>query len=174
MSTTQPRARRKQHRVVKIALAGLALLGVGAAATSAAWTDDALFSVGATSAGVELQARATTTGTWTDADATAVAVVPSDVFANLLPGQTRTATLYLKNSGSTTLAVTSAVVTVGEPLTGTAPNATVSVAPVANLGAGLDTSVVLTVTTPATWDVSHQNKTGGTITVTFTGTAIAP
>jgi len=55
MSTTDRRARRAT--LTKLALAAVAVLGVGAALTSAAWTDDAWFSAAATAGEVELEGR---------------------------------------------------------------------------------------------------------------------
>lgn len=45
----------RRRKITKFALAGVAVLGVGAALTSAAWTDDVFFGGSASSGGIELE-----------------------------------------------------------------------------------------------------------------------
>ena len=108
----QPRRRRKGV-VLRFGLAGLALLGIGAAATSASWTNDAWFNAASSSASVLLDGSATSaTGPWTAADTDATGITfAGTTFSLLVPGQTRTATYWVKNSSSTCLNVPAPTVT---------------------------------------------------------------
>ena len=83
--------RRRRAAIVRFGLAGVAVLGVGAAATSAAWTDDAWFAGSASAVEkVELQASVDGGQTWYDADAEGDAVsIPADAFDNLNQKATR-------------------------------------------------------------------------------------
>lgn len=96
--------RRKRAAIVKFSLAGAAVLGIGAAATSASWTDDAWFLASGSAAGssddfIELQGS-NDGSTWIDADDAGGAVsVPLNAaeFADMFPGETRTTSIYIKN-----------------------------------------------------------------------------
>ncbi|WP_426594323.1 hypothetical protein ACPPVS_02140 [Cellulomonas sp. McL0617] len=90
---------------VKLALGGLVLVGVGAVATSAAWTDPAYFSTTVNSASVNLQGRLQGSTTWLAAD-TAGAAVPLGAITGMVPGGTQTKTIELWNSGTAPLALT--------------------------------------------------------------------
>ena len=89
----------------------------------------------------------------------------------MTPGHTYTTTVRLENRGSVPLSVTNAVAGLAEPLTGTAPNATLAVAPAsATIGAGGNQFLTITVTTPTDWNISHANKTSAAaLQVTATG-----
>ncbi len=173
----RPRTRRAQ--VLKYVLASGVLLGIGAGATSAAWSDDAWFSSGASSASVELQASTTAAGPWDNADTDPGVTFGTAAFTNLLPNQTRTATIYLRNHGSTCLNVQAPTITKAAPLDGTTVNdATVTVSP-AVVGPlapndAATATVTVTVTTPSSWAVSHQNVAvnATALKLLFTGTAI--
>ena len=109
--------RRKRAAIVKFSLAGAAVLGIGAAATTAVWTNDAWFS--ATAAAVDpatainLQGafnadapgtEPTTGFTAADDDSAAIAI-PSTVFADLVAGDTISTTVWLKNAGTSALQI---------------------------------------------------------------------
>lgn len=172
-TATSDDRRKKRAAVARFVLAGVAVLGIGAAATSAAWTDDAWFSASATSATVELKASLDG-ATWSDADAAGAAVtIPAATFANMVPGQTRTVTLHLQNTSSVPLALGAPVVTpTGAMFTGVGAATATVATPATPLAAGDTTTVTLTVTTPAAWDASFQG-TSGAVTVQFTGTTTA-
>lgn len=185
-STSRRHARGRAQRsrrwgITRFALAGAALLGIGAAATSAAWTDGTWFSLQASSASVQLEASTTgLAGSWVDADAdpgVTFGTTAPNVFTNLLPGQTRSATIYLKNTGSTCVNVAAATVTKSAPLDGsTATDATVTLAPgvVGDLAPNGGTATVqVTVATPALWSSTHQNVAANptALKVQFIGTA---
>jgi hypothetical protein len=159
--------------IVAGALALLAVGGVGAAVTSAAWTDNVFFAAPAQAATFDLQGSLDNS-TWVQSDnADGVQLdVPASTFANLLPGQTRTVTVYVKNVGTANAAVTAtAAWATGSTFT-TAPG--LSVAPASTdltaTGAGQSTAIALTVTAPTDWATSNQGKAGA-VTVTVAGTA---
>jgi len=165
--------RRRRGAVARFGLAGVAVLGLGAAATSAAWTDDAWFAGSASAAEVELQGSIDG-ATWIDADTsgTGIAVeVPDTAFADLNEATQASVDLHLRNDGSVPLTLGSASVTTDDTgiFGGTTP-ATVSVTDpaVTTLGPGDTTSVTLQVSTPDGWDASYQGQTGS-LTVQFTG-----
>jgi predicted ribosomally synthesized peptide with SipW-like signal peptide len=168
--------RRRRRTVTKFGLAGLAVLGIGAAATSAAWTDDAWFTGTASAATVELQGASSVTPlTWIDADTVSGAVViPATAFADLLPGDTVVETLNLRNTSSVPLVVAApAVVAAGDLFSGAEPATAAVTAPAfpVTLAPGATSAVTLTVAAPE-WDdadAAYQGATG-TLTVQFTGT----
>ncbi|WP_456825378.1 hypothetical protein [Cellulomonas sp. P5_E12] len=169
-ATDADRKKKKRAAVIKLSLAGAAILGIGAAATSAAWTDDAWFNASASSATVELQGSLDGTN-WSEADATPGLNIPTGAFGNLLPNQAPQVTVHLKNAGSTTLAVASTVTLSGVVFDGAPNNAKVTVAPVANIPAGSTADVVVTLTTPANWADTFQGTTGA-VTIRFTGSTL--
>ena len=174
----QKSRRRRKGAALRFGLAGLALVGIGAAATSAAWTNDAWFSAAAGSASIALDASATSaTGPWTPADTDPGVTFAGSTFALLVPGQTRTATYWVKNSSTSCLNVPAPVVTKAEPLAGaTANDATVALSTTAigNMAPGAVQAVTVTVTTPGTWASTHQSQTSATaLKIAYTGTTVA-
>lgn len=175
-TTTQPERSNKRRAVVAAVLAVLAVGGIGAAATSAAWTDNVFFSATAQAATFNLQGSLDNS-TWLESDNKSAIqlVVPAAAFGNLLPGDTRTVTLHVKNTGTTNAALTvstewaaGTTFTTNPTVTATAARSTLTAA----TGATPSTTVTLTVTAPANWDAANQGKTG-TIIVTVAGTATA-
>ncbi|MFB8386033.1 hypothetical protein ACFC3F_02715 [Microbacterium sp. NPDC055910] len=176
-SVTQPETRRKNKRrpIVAFALATLAVGGVGAALTSAAWTDNVFAAAPADAATFDLQASLDGV-TWQQSDKKDAVelVVPATTFAKLLPGQTRTVTLHVKNFGNVSAAVVPSVEWAGSTFL-TEPTAQVSglATTLAPAGTIRDTSTfTLTVTAPADWKPENKGKTG-TIIVTVAGEAAA-
>ncbi|MDN3496740.1 hypothetical protein QL996_12435 [Planococcus sp. APC 4015] len=179
--TVQPTARRDaraprkstRRPLIAFALATLAVGGVGAAMTSAAWTDNVFFSAQADAATFDLQGSLDGK-TWLQSDKKDAIelVVPATTFAKLLPGETRTVTLHVKNLGNVSAALASTVEWKGSTFT-TNPTAAVSdlapkLAPTTTTG---DTdALTLTVTAPKDWDVANKGK-AGTIIVTISGEA---
>lgn len=178
--TTQTETRRdarkknKRRPIIAFALATLAVGGVGAALTSAAWTDNVFFSASADAATFDLQGSLDgKTFVQSDNRDKIELVVPSTTFAKLLPGQSRTVTLYVKNLGNVSAKLASSV----EWSTATnfveKPGAAVSdlaatLTPATTTG---DTDAfTLTVTAPEKWDVANKGK-AGTIIVTISGEA---
>ena len=169
--------RRRKGTVLRLGLAGLALFGVGAAATSAAWTNDAWFSAGAGSANIALDAsKDGATGPWEIADSAPGVTFGASTFALLVPGQTRTAQYWVKNNSSTCLNVPAPTVTKAEPLAGTGANdatVTLSTTAIGNMAPGAVQAVTVTVVTPTTWATTHQNQTSPTaLQIRYTGTTV--
>ncbi|MET0735245.1 MAG: hypothetical protein ABWY55_06345 [Microbacterium sp.] len=173
---TVRRRRRSKRPVVAVVLATLAIGGIGAAATSAAWTDNVFFSAQAQAATFNLQGSLDGS-TWKESadQSTVELVVDPAQLANLLPGQTRTITLNVKNTGSVSAALTGSVAfATGSTFT---TNPTIQLSGLATSltaagGATPTDSFTLTVTAPADWAATNQGKTG-TIIVTIAGTATA-
>ncbi|UJP40956.1 hypothetical protein [Cellulomonas palmilytica] len=175
--------RRKRAAIVKFSLAGAAVLGIGAAATSATWTDDAWFSAAGSAAGdsedfIELRASVDG-GTWHDADTGTVAVpLPAAVFAEMFPGETRTTTVHIQNEdlNGIDLAVTEEITVAdglfaGAIVTTDFTNGTV-------VGAGDDMDIAVTVTAPRdAWidnpSLGSEAAEGDIATLRYTGTAIS-
>ena len=154
---------------VRLVLAGAMLVGIGAAATSAAWTDNAYFSAGASSASVDLQACVTSnptnaSPTWTctpaDASGSAALILPSTIFSGMTPGHVYTTKIRVLNNGTASMAVTVGYSALAEPLLGTAPNATIALDTTSfSLVGGAAQVINLTITTPTDWNQSHANQT---------------
>lgn len=161
-SGTAEDRKRRNGAVLKFGLAGLALLGIGAAATSAAWSDDAFFSADANAAKVELTASIdgshfshTTSG--------APIVIPVGL---LNEGATVDRTLTVKNEGTVKVDLSDAVATDGAVFDAPSP-ATLSVGALSatTLEPGDSATISFLLKTPTSWPTSYQGKTG-TITVT--------
>lgn len=161
----------KARPIIAFGLAALAVGGVGAAVTSAAWTDNTLFSAPAAAATFDLQGSVDG-GTWAQSSAAGNVelAVPSSAFANLLPGQTRQVTLRVKNVGSVGGALTSSVAFSGSTFE-TAPAATVN-GLASTLAPNGSDDFTLSVTAPADWSPANQGKSG-TVIVTIAGEAVA-
>jgi len=168
---TAPQRNGKRRPLIAFSLAALAIGGIGAAATSAAWTDNTLFSASAAAATFDLQGSVDGT-TWAQSSAAGSVelVVPASTFANLLPGQSRQVTLHVKNVGTVGAALTSTVAFAGSTFE-TAPVATVT-GLASTLTANGSDDFVLSVTAPADWSPANQGKSG-TVVITVAGEAIA-
>ncbi|MBO3102190.1 hypothetical protein [Cellulomonas fengjieae] len=164
--------RRRRAAIARFGLAGMAVLGVGAAATSAVWTDDAWFNGGASAVEkVELQASVDGGNTWYDADTKGDAVaIPEDTFVGLNQGANKTISLQLKNASTVPLTLGKGVLTTdGDLFAGSAPaTATIHDPSSFELAAGATDTVVLQVTTPDDWPEQYQGAEG-TMTLQFTG-----
>lgn len=169
----------KRRAVLAFTLAALAVGGIGAAATSAAWTDNVFYSAKAEAATFNLQGSLNGTS-WSESDAqgSIQLAVPASALANLVPGESRTINLYVKNLGSVGAALTSSVAWASSPASTFATNPGTSVEGLATaltaVGGATDTDQFqLKVTTDANWAAANQGKSG-TIIVTVSGTAVAP
>lgn len=180
--TAQPATRRdarsprrnKRRPLIAFALATLAVGGVGAAMTSAAWTDNVYFSASAEAATFDLQGSVDGK-TWEQSDSEgAISLkVPAENFAKLLPGESRKVTLYVKNFGNVGAALTSSVAWTKDSTFALNPTAAVPDLATALTAAGTDgdtTAFTLTVTAPKDWKADNQGKTG-TVLVTVSGEA---
>lgn len=172
---------RDKRKVAKFVLAGIAVLGIGAAATMAVWTDDVWFSAEAEAATFDLQGALSPDGPWLDvgvdetpndsSDDTAI-VIPVEEFGNVLPSFDNTVTVYLRNAGSTDIALSNPVEsTTGTIFAGTDPaTVTVSAPEASTLAPTDETSFDIQLTTSADWPNSYQSAEG-TISVVVVGTA---
>ncbi|HCS59944.1 MAG TPA: hypothetical protein DIW46_00885 [Microbacterium sp.] len=171
-----PERRKKRQPIIAFGLAVLAVGGIGAAATSAAWTDNTWFSAPAAAATFNLDAsldgKAWSEGTSTTIDGvTTLAVeIPAATFANLLPAQTRTVNLWVRNDSSVDATLGNKV-TFKNSTFAAAPTATVSDLAAKLTPAGTD-QFTLTITTPADWNASNIGKSG-TVVVELNATATA-
>ncbi|QAV70492.1 hypothetical protein ESZ53_08600 [Salinibacterium sp. UTAS2018] len=111
----EPNAR-KASTIIRLALASVALVGIGAAATSAAWTAQTTLSASAKAASIELYGALAVNGAcptapgspYVEADTAAGAVaitLASGEFAALKPDQKRTVAICLRNGGDLPLNV---------------------------------------------------------------------
>lgn len=174
-------AGRRASTVVRAALAGGLLVGTGAVASSAAWTDGAWFAASATTPTIELQGgTGRSPATWGDADSSTAAVtIPADTFVNLAPGVLAQAHVGLRNVSSVPLTVPAPVPTwsgdfasggscpLGAVTTVTIDGGTRTTLPATS---GTTTDVVVSVTPPDAWNgaTTCQHRSG-TLTLTFTG-----
>jgi len=164
--------RGKRRAVVAGALAVLAVGGIGAALTSAAWTDSVFYTADAQAATFNLQGSLDGQA-WVESDdpSDITLIIPATALADLVPGQTRTVDLWVKND-STVTANLAAPTAVWSGSTFTAdPPATLS-GLVSSLAPGATDMFTLTVTVPGDWDDANQGETG-TLVVTVEGTAAA-
>ena len=177
------RAERRQNRkgkrrpVIAIVLATLAIGGIGAAATSAAWTDNVFFSASAQAATFNLVGSLDGSTNWVESDnqSSIALTIPSSTFANMLPGQTRTATVYVKNTGTTNASLVVSTAWASGSTFADAPTVTASAASstlTAASGVTPQTAITVTVTAPSNWATTNQGKSGS-IVVTVAGTATA-
>lgn len=101
---------RRRSRMLRLTLAAIALLGIGAAITAAAWTDDVYFEANLASGSLDLQGRVSSDGgntwsSWRQSDD------PSDItlsvnFNALNPGDERTMSVEVRNQGTATALIT--------------------------------------------------------------------
>lgn len=161
-----------RDRRKKAVLVGVAVLGLGVAATSAVWTDDAWFSGSSTAASeVDLQAALAADGPFVEAnDSGSGVTLPASAFGQVFPDGTYTTTIFLKNNGSHTVDIDTADIELtGVMFEGAEPaEVEVTDAP-ATLAAGVVSDpITVTLTTPVDWDTSYQGSAGA-ITIGFTG-----
>ncbi len=167
----------------KLVLAGIAVAGIGAAVTTAAWTDDVWFSAEAEAATFDLQGRVEPDGAWLDegidpTDETVdgedvVIEIPADTFAGLVPGSSVDVELGLLNAGTSDIDVATPVAQdlLGAIFTGTAPaSVTIGALGTTTLAPDETTTFTVTVSTSDTWPETYIN-TSGTFSVLVVGTA---
>lgn len=178
MNTTPARKR----ATLKIVLAGVAIVGVGAAVTTAVWTDDVFFGATATASSFDLQHAAAAAGPWSDegvpGDEAVVTITAAGLDA-LSPSTTINVPFYLCNVGTTAGTVTDITTpVVGDPLA-TAAGAELTVTVTTPLiGAALPSDPTcatpiagtLQVVTTADFPGTAQGLSGD-ITFTVTGTS---
>ena len=179
MSTTPARKR----ATLKIVLAGVAIVGVGAAVTTAVWTDNVFFSATATASSFDLQHAASAAGPWSDPGVPgdeAVVTITAAGLDTLSPSTTVNVPFYLCNVGTTAGTITAITTPVISGALATAAGATLTATVTTPLvGAALPPSAAacatpvvgnLAVVTTAAFPSAAQG-TSGTITFTVTGTS---
>lgn len=192
MDQTSTPVRRSRTTIVRLALASVAVLGVGAAITTAAWTDQAWFTAEASTAHVELYGALAVDGVCPSADpdlydeaddlAGAVQItLASGSFAGLVPGDERAVGICLFNGATVPLSVSlGAPDLTDDPVFGGADPADleVQVAGAAFATQTLAANTVLpldvVVTTPDPWSDEMQDQTSGVIELVFTGSTDLP
>ena len=173
----------RKRSTLRLVLAGVAIAGVGAAITTAVWTDDVFFSATATASSFDLQGSATgAAGSWEDegvpGDEAVIAITAAGLDA-LSPGTTIDVPFYLCNTGTTAGTVTAVTAPViGDPL-GTAAGVTLTATVTTPaVGAALPSDPTcatpvagnLQVVTTGAFPSTAQGLTGA-ITFTVTGTS---
>lgn len=90
----------RRRKFTQFALAGVAVLGVGAALTSAAWSDNVFFGGTSSAADFELQGWDPTAGDWFDADTSGARIVlPAGILDEVGPGISDSYTVEVQNAG---------------------------------------------------------------------------
>ena len=111
----------RKRKITKFALAGVAVLGLGAAFTSAAWSDDVFFGGDTAAADFELSGSISgdPAGAWvTDSSSTAAIPLPSDAFDEIGPGVSDTYDVYVRNDGDIPIYLNPAQVNIGGAMSG--------------------------------------------------------
>ncbi|WP_297082440.1 hypothetical protein [uncultured Demequina sp.] len=182
MSDQDTSVRRRKR--VRLILAGVAVAGIGAAVTTAAWTDDVWFSADVSGAEFDLQGGLVSGGPYEDVGDAAtdllegdpsddvVIQIPAGTFEDLVPDADETVTLYLYNDGTTDIDLSSPLATPTGAIFGgaTPPTVTVGALGATTLAPGDETSFDVQITTPDDWPVDYIGLTGG-VTVVVVGTA---
>src|SRR5690606_20394015 len=150
----------RRRKVAAFLLAAVAIGGIGAGLTSAAWTDNTFFSVPAAAATFNLQGSMNGTSDWVESDsASTIALqVPAATFANLLPGQTRDVDVWVKNDSSVA-AVLKTTPTWKSSTFVNAPTVTVTGASTP-LAAGATQKLTVTVKADDDWATTNKGKAG--------------
>ncbi len=154
----------RRRKVTKFALAGVAVLGVGAALTSAAWTDNVWFGATASAGNVDLVGSTDHGNNWHQGNDSGAAIqVDPTAFANMAPLESRVVTLSLRNNGSVPLVLENAVPSGTAPLFGgnTSDDLIVEVQPLIGTTIAPQSVVDFTVRlTAPNWGNNDQGKTG--------------
>ena len=103
----------RRRKVTKFALAGVAVLGVGAALTSAAWSDNVWFGGDADAADFELSGFDPVSRTWVPADTASTGIeLPATAFDTIGPGVADSYELRVRNDGDITIDLDAPIVNV--------------------------------------------------------------
>jgi predicted ribosomally synthesized peptide with SipW-like signal peptide len=170
----EPSGRRR--KITKFALAGVAVLGVGAALTSAAWTDNVWFGGSTTSGNADLQGSVDGGSTWQEGSSRGARITMPSI-DDVAPGVSVSETVMVRNVGTTDLALALSTEALGQmfadpdgagPLQAATVAATVAPAD-ETLESGSDAVVTVTVTAPSNWPQNFQDR-AGTVIVNVQGT----
>jgi hypothetical protein len=163
----------RRRKITKFALAGVAVVGVGAALTSAAWSDNVWFRADASAADFELQGQ-DQFGGWFDADESGLAIqLPASAFDEIGPGVGESYTVTVRNNGDLPIYLQPpAAVTSGNMFTAALP-AQVTFGSYSDLlldNQGDTATLEVTVTGDAGWTDAYQGITG-TVLVQIQGSS---
>lgn len=164
----------RRRKVTKFALAGVAVLGVGAALTSAAWSDNVFFGGSAGAADFELQGYNPATAIWENADSNGARIIlPTDAFDEVGPGIGDTYTVYVRNNGDLPIYLNAPnTYSTGGALFAAPEPADVSYSGYSGdgiLAVGEQESVDVTVTGNVDWTGTEYQGRTGTLSIQITG-----
>lgn len=156
------RARRARTRWLRVraVLAGALVLGIGASATLAAWTDQEYATAQITAGTFSITSRTEAAPAFAAHDTSATAVTLPLNATNLYPGQSRAAWIQITTAG-----------TVGGTVQLTAVDAPVNNASGTALGNSLNVRIIASTAAAGTTPTCTTSSTGG---VTYTGIANVP
>ncbi len=99
---TNTKKRSRAGTFVKLAVASLAVLGIGGAITAAAWQDHVYFGAAATAGTFNLQGSVTgAPHSWQEGNADYAKIqLPASFLENLRPNDIRTTTVFVRNVGT--------------------------------------------------------------------------
>jgi hypothetical protein len=167
----------RRRKITKFALAGVAVLGVGAALTSAAWSDNVFFRGDASTANLDLEGSVDNGGSWQSGD-DALLPITIPALENVGPGQTDTHTVLVRNSGTVdvylneiSIAGTGLLFQGGFPASPTIGSVS---DPDRILAPNETTSIEVRVTGNSAWTNGQYTNTAGVVTVTVRGTSDIP
>lgn len=174
--SSDTREKKNRKKILPIVLASVAVVGVGAALTSAAWTDEVGFLASAKAGTFNLQGRIAGETVWAEGSEAAKITFDAEELANLSPGDERILEFELQNAGTVGATIETVEVTpAGALFAGEAPTVTFKVTgitPGSTIDPTKTTAGALTVTVPDGWPSSHMGESGS-ITVTFTGESVS-
>lgn len=174
----------RRRKITKFALAGVAVLGVGAALTSAAWSDSVFFATPSSAATFELEGYNPTTLGWEQADTNAPGVailLPADAIDQVGPNISDSYTVRVRNAGNIPIALaTPTSVVTGALFGGTLPAGVgfsaysefvggVLQTPNGVLAPGEEARVDVIVTGNSNWTGSAYQGSTGTVMVQIQG-----
>lgn len=150
----------KRRKVAAFLLAAVAIGGIGAGLTSAAWTDNTFFSASAAAATFNLQGSLDDTAWKESDDKNAIELqIPDTSFAKLVPGESRTVEVFVRTNSNVAATLTATPTWAASTF---ADNPTVEVTGTSTPLAGDTPSrkLTLTVTAPANWPTTNKGKSG--------------
>lgn len=167
---TTATAARGQRRplIIRLVLAAVAVLGIGAALTSAAWTDNVFFGADASAGSFNLQGSADSkTFDEHDSEDKAAVILPTDAFEGLSPGKKVTTSIWVRNAGTVDAVLEAPEVKLDGKVFDPPEPATVEVTQVGGgavagheLAAGDTIELSVTLTTPDWTGDTHAGHTG--------------
>lgn len=173
----------RRRKITKFALAGVAVLGVGAALTSAAWTDNVWFAGDASTGTLDLIGSGDDGATWEEGDSSGMAISIT-AFDDIGPNITVTRRLWVENQGSLPVQLDPAQLDskTGDLFSGDATNPDLPTAEAAQVGIGSwDRTVIdngerawvdVTVT-GGPWDGAEYQGATGSLVIHVQGQSIA-